>query len=100
VFRGRILKIVSRISPQTEFTYRAARSLTSSSAPAGWPGACPLPWSALTPGRSRDADVDPEIRRRTLGDANQAMIWHYTFMEAEAHRAAADVAALIEGAGQ
>ena len=50
--------------------------------------------------RSRDADVDPEIRRRTLGDANQAMIWHYTFMEAEAHRAAADVAALIEGAGQ
>jgi len=28
VFRGRNLKIVSRISPQTEFTYRAARSPT------------------------------------------------------------------------
>ena len=43
--------------------------------------------------------MDPEIRRRTLGDADQAMTSHYTFVEAEAQRAA-DVAAFIEGAGQ
>jgi hypothetical protein len=57
------------------------------------------PRSARTPGRNRDADVDPKIRRRTVGDADQAMTSHYTFVEAEAHRAAADVAALIEGQG-
>jgi hypothetical protein len=44
--------------------------------------------------------VDPEIRRKTLGHADQAMTSHYTHIEAEAHRAAAEaVALLVEGAG-
>jgi integrase len=38
---------------------------------------------------ARDADVDPEIRRQTLGHADQAMTSHYTHIEAQAHRAAA-----------
>ncbi len=49
---------------------------------------------------ARDAAVDPEIRRKTLGHADQAMTSHYTHIEAQAHRAAAEaVAALVEGAG-
>jgi integrase len=49
---------------------------------------------------ARDAEVDPEIRRRTLGHADQAMTSHYTHIEAQAHRAAAEaVATLVEGAG-
>lgn len=49
---------------------------------------------------ARDAAVDPEIRRKTLGHADAAMTSHYTHIEAEAHRAAAEaVAALVEGAG-
>jgi integrase len=47
-----------------------------------------------------DAAVDPEIQRKTLGHADQAMTSHYTHIEAEAHRAAAEaVAALVEGSG-
>ena len=47
-----------------------------------------------------DADVDPEIRRKPLGYADQAMTSHYTHIEAAAHRAAAEaVARLVEGAG-
>jgi integrase len=46
---------------------------------------------------ARDADVDPEIRRQTLGHADQAMTSHYTHIEAQAHRAAAEaVARLVE----
>lgn len=49
---------------------------------------------------ARDAAVDPEIRRKTLGHADAAMTSHYTHIEAQAHRAAAEaVAALVEGAG-
>ena len=49
---------------------------------------------------ARDAAVDPEIRRRTLGHADAAMTAHYTHIEAEAHKAAADVVArLVEGTG-
>jgi integrase len=49
---------------------------------------------------ARDAAVDPEIRRKTLGHADQAMTSHYTHIEAQAHRAAAEaVARLVEGAG-
>ena len=49
---------------------------------------------------ARDAEVDPEIRRRTLGHADAAMTSHYTHIEAQAHRAAAEaVASLVEGAG-
>jgi integrase len=49
---------------------------------------------------ARDAEVDPEIRRKTLGHADQAMTSHYTHIEAQAHRAAAEaVARLVEGAG-
>ena len=48
---------------------------------------------------ARDAEVDPEIRRRTLGYADAAMTAHYTHTEAEAHKAAAEaVARLVEGA--
>jgi len=48
----------------------------------------------------RDAEVDPEIRRKTMGHAEMAMTSHYTHVEAEAHRAAAEaVARLVEGAG-
>jgi integrase len=47
---------------------------------------------------ARDAAVDPEIRRKTLGHADAAMTSHYTHIEAEAHRAAAEaVAALVDG---
>jgi integrase len=49
---------------------------------------------------ARDAEVAPEIRRKTLGHADAAMTSHYTHIEAQAHRAAAEaVAALVEGAG-
>jgi len=49
---------------------------------------------------ARDAEVDPEIRRKTLGHADAAMTSHYTHIEAQAHRAAAEmVAKLVEGAG-
>ncbi len=49
---------------------------------------------------ARDAEVDPEIRRKTLGHADQAMTSHYTDIEAQAHRAAAEaVARLVKGAG-
>jgi integrase len=48
----------------------------------------------------RDAAVDPEIRRKTLGHADQAMTSHYTHIEATTFRQAAeDVAAYVEGAG-
>jgi integrase len=48
---------------------------------------------------ARDAEVDPEIRRKTLGHADAAMTSHYTHIEAAAHRAAAEaVAALVNGA--
>jgi integrase len=48
---------------------------------------------------ARDAEVDPEIRRKTLGHADQAMTSHYTHIEAQAHRAAAEaLAALVKGA--
>jgi integrase len=47
-----------------------------------------------------DAEGDQEIRRKTLGHADQAMTSRYTHIEAEAHRAAAEaIAALVEGAG-
>src|ERR1700689_784004 len=39
---------------------------------------------------ARDAEVDPEIRRRTLGHADAAMTSRYTHIEAAAHRAAAE----------
>ena len=48
---------------------------------------------------ARDAAVDPDIRRRTLGHADAAMTAHYTHIEAEAHKAAAEAAAkLVESA--
>jgi integrase len=48
---------------------------------------------------ARDAAVDPEIRRRTLGHADAAMTAHYTHIEPEAHKAAAEaVAKLVESA--
>jgi integrase len=48
---------------------------------------------------ARDAAVDPEIRRRTLGHADAAMTSHYTHIEAEAHKAAAEsVAKFVEAA--
>jgi integrase len=49
---------------------------------------------------ARDAEVDPEIRRKTLGHADQVMTSHYTHIEAAAHRAATEaVARLVEGGG-
>lgn len=49
---------------------------------------------------ARDAAVDPEIRRKTLGHADAAMTSHYTHIEAEAHRQAAEaVAAYVAKAG-
>lgn len=49
---------------------------------------------------ARDAAVDPEIRGKTLGHADAKMTSHYTHIEADAHRAAAEsVARLVEGAG-
>jgi hypothetical protein len=51
-------------------------------------------------GLARDALVDPEIRRKALGHADQAMTSHYTHIEAQAHLAAAEaVTQLVEGAG-
>ena len=48
---------------------------------------------------ARGAEVDSEIRGRTLGHADAAMTAHYTHIEAEAHKAAAEaVAKLVEGA--
>ncbi len=48
---------------------------------------------------ARDAEVDPEIRRRTLGQADAAMTAHYTHIEADAHKAAAEaVAKLVDSA--
>jgi integrase len=44
---------------------------------------------------ARDAEVDPEIRRKTLGHADQAMTSHYTHIEADAHRAAAEAVARL-----
>lgn len=49
---------------------------------------------------ARDAEVDAEIRRKTLGHADQKMTSHYTHLEAETHRAAAEaVAKLAREAG-
>ena len=49
---------------------------------------------------ARDAQADPEIRRKTLGHADQAMTSHYTHIEAQAHRAAAEmVAQYVKEAG-
>jgi hypothetical protein len=40
----------------------------------------------------------PEIRRRTLGNADAATTAHFTHIKAEAHKAAAEaVAKLVEG---
>ena len=48
---------------------------------------------------ARDAGNDPEIRRRRLGHADAAMTSHYTHIEAEASRAAAnDVARYVREA--
>ena len=47
---------------------------------------------------AHDAAVDPEIRRRTLGHADAAMTAHYTHIEAEAHKAAAEAVAKLVGA--
>ena len=48
---------------------------------------------------ARDAEVDLEIRCRTLGHADAAMTADHTHIEAEAHKAAAEAAAkLVEGA--
>jgi integrase len=53
------------------------------------------------PSLARTAEVDSEIRRKTLGHADAAMTSHYTHIEAQAHLAAAEaVAHLVEGAGQ
>ena len=42
-----------------------------------------------------DAEVDPEIRRKTLGHADAAMTSYYTHIEAQAHRAAAEAVAKL-----
>jgi integrase len=80
-----------------DYVYRRFRALAQ---------AAEVPVIKLHEGRhsaarlARDAEVDPEIRRRTLGHADAAMTSHYTHIEAEAHRAAAEaVARLVEGAG-
>ena len=44
---------------------------------------------------ARDADVDPEIRRKAVGHADQAMTSHYTHIDAQAHRAAAEAGARL-----
>jgi integrase len=49
---------------------------------------------------ARDAEVDPEIRRKTLGHADQAMTSHYTHIEAQAHRAAAEAVAQLVDTSQ
>jgi integrase len=49
---------------------------------------------------ARDAAVDPEIRRKTLGHADAAMTSHYTHIEQAAHQAPAEaVAQLVNGEG-
>jgi integrase len=48
---------------------------------------------------TRDAAVDPEIRRKTLGHADAVMTSHYTHIETQTRLAAAEaVAALVDGA--
>jgi integrase len=48
---------------------------------------------------ARDAQVDDEIRRKTLGHADRRMTSHYTHIEAASHRAAQNaVAALVREA--
>ena len=42
-----------------------------------------------------DAEVDPEIRRKTLGHADAAMTSHYTHIDEQAHRAAAEAVAKL-----
>ena len=49
---------------------------------------------------ARDAAVDPEIRRRTLGHADAAMTAHYTQTKAEAHKAAAEAVAKLVDKGR
>jgi integrase len=47
-----------------------------------------------------DAQIDPEIRRRSLGNVDAAMTSHYIHIEAEKFRQAAEaVAKLVEGSG-
>ncbi|HWG64936.1 MAG TPA: hypothetical protein VG253_24890 [Streptosporangiaceae bacterium] len=47
----------------------------------------------------RDAAVDPEILRKSVGHADAAMTSHYTHIEAEQYRAVTEaVAKLVEGA--
>ena len=46
---------------------------------------------------AREAEVGPEIRRKTLGHADSGITSHYTHVEAAAHKAAAEaVARLVE----
>jgi integrase len=42
---------------------------------------------------ARDAEVDLEIRCKTLGHADAAMTSHYTHIDEQAHRAAAELVA-------
>jgi hypothetical protein len=50
---------------------------------------------------ARDAEVDPESRRKTLGHADAKMTSHYTHIEVETRRQAAEaVAALVQGAAK
>jgi integrase len=49
----------------------------------------------FTASLARDAEADPEIRRKTLGHADAAMTSHYTHIEAQAHRAAAEAVAKL-----
>src|ERR1700758_2965094 len=79
--------------------------MTGARASSVWAIQAGLPVIKLHEGRhsaaslARNAEVDPEIRRRTLGHADAAMTSHYTHIEAEAHKAAAEaVAKLVEGA--
>jgi integrase len=47
---------------------------------------------------ANDAGIDAEIRRKTLGHSDAAMTSHYTHIQAEANRAAAEaLAALVDG---
>ena len=81
------------------------RQLGSAGRPLTW---TPGTWGLARPSCSgrhtaaslaRDAEVDAEIRRKTLGHADAAMTSHYTHIEAAAHQAAAEaVAALVRSA--
>jgi integrase len=80
-----------------------ARIPSAHDEPAASSQAAGLPVIKLHEGRhstaseARDADVDPEIRVKTLGHADQAMTTHYTYIAAQAHRTAAEaVARLME----